>query len=742
MKAKEQNVLKIEVLGRLLTQDMTKQNLIILSQECSATILDLSQEGTPCVYSLYITNENMNENSNWSQLSFMIQPQMGLSFFTNRDIDVFQWVAKNNIYFLEILLDESNEINKHYFWKVLEQCLCSVNKKIPLERAKLLCQKSSINYIQNLGEINDLDGHVKKILGQLEEKRKKEEIEKELIKNMNDLKIELPYVNKIINIEVVKQIFEAKGGLYNYDIPNENLSKLNDSKKTMLKVYKLDSQRFDYILCIETLDSQPYLLSIDQITENINGQFAQNQGQNIFLWITKKCYTKIIGNCLSFSFEELSDCEKFKTILEKCKYETKTGEPYESLEEKNRQFLEKARNYSDIDCFSEDEEDKNKEEEEEEEKEEKEEKKTKKKKYNKKKKNREELMDLDEKYNEVESNDKGVFNKFLVDSLSNDRTFCINEDNDIVVYQSNFNDDTIKKLSSLPVIKEYKGKNVSINKGLLYKGEQNMLLLDQNNPYVLYQYDLPKAKIVSEWKTDKTTISDICSLKRNGQLTDEKVIYGVNPKSVFTLDERVNNKNNIGDIKTYAQKNYANKILSSGEGQFVTGGEKGDLRFYDRIGVKAKNLVSLYGDPIRHIEISYDDQYLLLTCDKYLLLLNATDLKGEVSAFKKTLKLDERRRPITLQLSTKDIAKYELQDAIFTNARFDPNENGLNNIITSLGEYVIIWNYNDIRKGRFNYKIKKADDLVIDNYFKVGKGNKIIVGMPTKMRIQNLKKIK
>ena len=182
-----------------------------------------------------------------------------------------------------------------------------------------------------------------------------------------------------------------------------------------------------------------------------------------------------------------------------------------------------------------------------------------------------------------------------------------------------------------------------------------MLLLDQNNPYVLYQYDLPKAKIVSEWKTDKTTISDICSLKRNGQLTDEKVIYGVNPKSVFTLDERVNNKNNIGDIKTYAQKNYANKILSSGEGQFVTGGEKGDLRFYDRIGVKAKNLVSLYGDPIRHIEISYDDQYLLLTCDKYLLLLNATDLKGEVSAFKKTLKLDERRRPITLQLRNQRI---------------------------------------------------------------------------------------
>ena len=97
-------------------------------------------------------------------------------------------------------------------------------------------------------------------------------------------------------------------------------------------------------------------------------------------------------------------------------------------------------------------------------------------------KNRDELVDLDEQYNEVESNEKGVFNKFSIDSRSNDRTFCISDDNDIVVYQSDFNDDTIKKLSSLPVIKEYKGKNVSINKWLLYKGEQNMLLLDQNNP--------------------------------------------------------------------------------------------------------------------------------------------------------------------------------------------------------------------------------------------------------------------
>ena len=336
----------------------------------------------------------------------------------------------------------------------------------------------------------------------------------------------------------------------------------------------------------------------------------------------------------------------------------------------------------------------------------KEEQKEEKKKKRKKRKNREEIMDIDDKYNEVESS-KNALNKLCIDSLANDRTFCVNDDNEIVVYKSDFDNDTIQKLTTLPVIQEYDGKNVKLNKALLYNSENNMLLLDENNPYVLYQYDLPKGKIISEWKTDKTSISDICSLKRNGQTTNESTIYGVNSKSVFTLDSRLNNNYNIGDIKSYKIKNYANKIMSTGGGQFVTGGEKGEIRFYDKIGIKAKNLFSYIGDPIRHIDISSDDQYLLLTFDNYLLLLNTLSQNGEENAFLKTINLDERRGFIQLQLKTSDVAKYGLKDSCFTPARFDLNENGVNNIITSRGEYIIIWNYNDIRKGKMNYKIKK-----------------------------------
>lgn len=51
---------------------------------------------------------------------------------------------------------------------------------------------------------------------------------------------------------------------------------------------------------------------------------------------------------------------------------------------------------------------------------------------------------------------------------------------------------------------------------------------------------------------------------RDGQTTDDMVIYGVNSNSIFSLDGRQNGKNKLGQIKTYKTKNYANKIISSG----------------------------------------------------------------------------------------------------------------------------------------------------------------------------------
>ena len=351
MKAKQQNAQKIEVLGRLLSQEISKPNLVVLTEECLVSILDLSQPDTPFTYSLYIKNEDQNANSKWPSLSFHIIPEMQLSIFTNKDIEVFQWCTKTNIYFLEILLDEMNEINKNNFWKALEHCLCSITKKISIQRAAIEVQRSTKNYVQRLGQINDLEQHVKYMVNQLNKQRQKEEEEKELIKQMGNLKIRMKKVDDIINREVVKNIFEALGELYNYDSTKDELVNVNNKQKVMLKIYKLDSQRFDYALSIETVDSNPNLISIDKISENINGQM----NSQCFCWMTSNIYIPTMNNCMGFLFDDVSESEKFSSIFEKCKYESKMGESPASAP---------PRYYTNTECFSSDEDEEEKKEEE------------------------------------------------------------------------------------------------------------------------------------------------------------------------------------------------------------------------------------------------------------------------------------------------------------------------------------------------------------------------------------------
>ena len=116
------------------------------------------------------------------------------------------------------------------------------------------------------GEIKDLGIHVDNMMKQLEEKNNKEEVEEKLNKELNNLQITPPKIDTVLNLEVAKKIFTAQGEIYNYDTTKDELVNLNKDKKVLLTVYHLDSQRFDYVLCVETSDG--LLFSIDKICTN------------------------------------------------------------------------------------------------------------------------------------------------------------------------------------------------------------------------------------------------------------------------------------------------------------------------------------------------------------------------------------------------------------------------------------------------------------------------------------------
>lgn len=746
MKSLSKQFSKIELSGCLRTKEIKGKYIVTLSEEVLINIHNLSSKKNTFYYRLIVINKDKNKKNSWEQMDFEINPSMQVSIFFYNDIDYLQWINGNNIYFFELFFDESNENNKNNFFKTLEKCLYSLTNNIPFEKVSNEIDINSPKYINNIGKIHNFEKHVDKLQSLLE-KEDDDEIFNitEEIKNLLLVPVKL---DTVINLERAKKILYAKGELYNYDINKEKLINLNKDKITFLSVYYLDNINFEYILCTET--SNEYIISIDKLNSHINGKIINNKTKKFFCWTTNKCYTYIIGNCIGFIFEDNKCCSNFEKILNKCNDEYdeyNNTNLYKSLNINNNDSNnnnitnnniinkinnntninninyspQKKINYFNINNLSSEEEDNEEE--------------------NEENDSKSYEMDIDEDYKEIESS-KESLNLFNLDSLSNDRTYCITDNKKIMAYKINQENDTIEKIGTLPIVQKYNRNSISPKQGLLYKSERNILFLDKNNPNIIYQYDLPKEKIINNWISDNVEISDICSMQKNGQTTDNSVIYGVNSKSIFTLDDRINNKNNIVEIKNYSKKNYSNKIMSTNNGEFMTGSIKGELRLYDKIGSKARNMFSFYGDPIKHIDISSDDKFILITFDKYLLLVNIMDKDGIKSGFYKNIKNNNRATPIRLQIKNNDIIEYGLANANYIDGKFNMNKNGENNIITSLGEYIIIWNFNDIKKGKFlNYKIKRVNDLIIDNTFKVGKGDKIIITLPNKVRIQNQKKI-
>ena len=218
-----------------------------------------------------------------------------------------------------------------------------------------------------------------------------------------------------------------------------------------------------------------------------------------------KCYTNIKGNCIGFIFDKSEDCEIFNSIFEKAKYEYNNQNSLKnSNNEKNegvprKQINTNEYNYNYLYNVNEENEKDDEEENEQEE--------------DNNKSYGYEIMDIDEEFKEIESSNEG-FNKFSFDSLTNDRTYCITNDNKLVSYKIKQEDYIIEKISSKPILQEYQDNGLKVKNGLLHRSENNILFLSENNPYSLYQYDLEKEKVVNEWNIGNVGISDICSMKK------------------------------------------------------------------------------------------------------------------------------------------------------------------------------------------------------------------------------------
>lgn len=221
------------------------------------------------------------------------------------------------------------------------------------------------------------------------------------------------------------------------------------------------------------------------------------------------------------------------------------------------------------------------------------------------------------------------------------------------------------------------------------------------------------------------------------QLTIEKTFTGISNQALFKLDPRVADVVVQKDKKAYKTNNKFNNLATTDAGQLAVSSATGEIRLYDRLGINAKTLLPSVGEGLKHVDVSKDGRWVLATYTDHLLLTDVRIGKGQrnegQSGFSKSFNADSKPTPRRLMLKPGDAARIlnesGQKNLDFTAARFNINEGEKleTSIVTSTGNYVVIFNINNVLKNREpKYRVRKFSNHVISSDFQFSSNNVIL----------------
>ncbi|CAG9312448.1 unnamed protein product [Blepharisma stoltei] len=294
------------------------------------------------------------------------------------------------------------------------------------------------------------------------------------------------------------------------------------------------------------------------------------------------------------------------------------------------------------------------------------------------------------------------------------------KENSIGVYQLGY--ESLNLVNDIPV--KYNRKIVQPSQLLFHQQGSKLLLLNNKDKNGIFEMDMNRnGEIVQKYSPGKGDIVSICSHEKLSQLTIDPLFLAMGENSLFTIDTRMSGKKQVCESKLYA-KNYHFTCLSTTiDGNITVGNKTGEIRMYKQIGENSRNNLPGFGEGITSIDATKDGSWILATTDKFLIATPTQSNEGESGFLKKLGK--KKQKPRKLVLKPEDIYKYQLTNHKFTAARFDVAERDEESvIITSRGKFLIIWNFNSIKKGKLdNYKVKEIPEEPIKNEFKFNEKN-------------------
>ena len=641
-------------------------------------------------YLLNVENEEFDEeNESWKILQFKITNECHFKTYINKNENYcLMWQKNLSFFIFEFFNDAEIKSNRPIFLENLSVLITSNDFNIDIAKAKK--EETKSQYIMVYDVIEDIDKFIEDNYQNLKESNQMNEMNKQML----NMKISLIKLNELFPNSTT--IFSKEGNLFKYNKDTEKTELIIENG--LFLIIKVENFTY-YIICEENNSVVVYT----KICQNANILIFDKENIIMFADI-KGEKGKEKAEAYSFSFSQNFNIETLKKLISKCLYETSSLVPYEQLENSSKMIIDNINNLNE--SFQ---------------------------------STNTDVQEKDIEFGDsTENKDLEHKNKFSVQAYLYDRTFVAKDNNTIEVFKPN-NSGNLLSVMNIPSVNEYEGKKIDLNKAKMFMSDTNMLLKDKKNNNSLFQFDIEKGKIIEEWNTGNMNILDFNHSKKFNQMEDDKVINCINENNILILDGRIDKHNKIAKIKQYKTNPKFNCITSTLTGNTAIGSINGDIRLYDDLTKKAKTLLSTYGDPIRAIDVTKDGSYILATCDKYLIIINTVNDNNNLNGFEKPLG-KSKHGPKTLKISPQDVVKYGLENDKFTPAKFNISKNDKeSNITTSIGEYIVIWNFKKIQKGIVNqYKIKKVNQFVIENTYKYNK-NQVIVTMPNNLRIQNQK---
>lgn len=333
-------------------------------------------------------------------------------------------------------------------------------------------------------------------------------------------------------------------------------------------------------------------------------------------------------------------------------------------------------------------------------------------------------------YSEYPDNEVHDINSALEVGHTNDRTFVVRGDK-IGVFKNT--DRSVQYNTTI------KGLDFDPSKIMLHEQDRALVLQNDAKPDYLYRMDLETGKIVDEWKTGKEVL-DLNPVSKFAQTTAEQNLFGVDQNSMFRIDPRVNG----GKVASDAEKKYKtsniglSNIVTTEAGWIVVGNDKGEVRLFNQLGKNATTLIPGLGDPILGLDVSSDGKFVLVTCARYLLLIE-TATKDNNGFTRKWMK-DSRPMPRKLEISPENVAYMRMSSQKplkFTPAKFNMSTRSKETtIVTSTGPYLVTWNLSAVLKGdRDSYRVKVYDGNITANNFKFGTDQRVILALEDNVNI-------